>query len=104
MSQTKPLILEVLSGPLDGAIIELVAETAWTKAPGSPLSFPWDEELGEPQATLTPETDGWILTTIRSPHNTYRLNTKERLTDKIVLSGDDILKASQTWLLVKKGS
>ena len=104
MSQTKPLVLEVLSGPLDGAIIELVAETAWTKAPGNLLSFPWDVELGEPQAILIPKPDGWILTPNHSLHNTYRLNTEEKLIDKIVLKVNDILKASQTWLLVKKGS
>ena len=101
MSNSTTLVLEILSGPSDGAVIELASESAWTKASGSPLSFPWDEELGDPQATFSPEAGGWTLTPHHSPHHTYRLNTEERLEGEIVLAAGDILKASRTWLLVK---
>ena len=50
MSDHPKLSLEILSGPLDGENITLTTETEWSRAPGSPLSFPWDDDLGEPQA------------------------------------------------------
>lgn len=101
MSNSTPLILEILSGPSDGANIELSGKAAWTKTPGSPLSFPWDEELGEPQATFSPEARGWTLIPHHSSHHTYRMNTEERVETKIFLAAGDTLKASRTWLLVK---
>lgn len=100
MSEQTKLELEILTGPLDGLAVTLESETEWTRNAGSLLSFPGDEELGEPQATFSPEADGWALTPHKSPHNTYRVNTEEKLEDKIFLEADDILKASRIWLLI----
>jgi hypothetical protein len=96
------LTLEVLSGPLDGAALTLEAETEWSKAGQGPLAFPWDDELGAPQARFRPTTDGWSLEGIKSPHGTYRVNREERVATPISLAKDDLLKASNTWLLVRE--
>jgi hypothetical protein len=95
------LVLEVLSGPLDGAPITLEAEAEWSRSGETPLSFPWDAELGQPQARFTVEDDGWYLEGLDAPHGTYRISREERVTgEKVKLKGRDLLKASQTWLLV----
>jgi hypothetical protein len=97
------LVLEVLSGPLDGVAITLEAEAEWSHTGETPLSFPWDAELGQPQARFTVEEGHWHLEGLNAPHGTYRVNREERLTGKKVqLEGGDILKASQTWLLVRQ--
>ncbi len=97
------LILEVLTGPLDGATRSLDAESEWSRAGIGPLSFPWDTELGTPQARFRPTQEGWSLEGSKAPHGTYRLNREERVTAPISLSAGDILKASNTWLLVRDG-
>ena len=96
------LVLEVLSGPLDGVVITLETEAEWSRTGETPLSFPWDAELGQPQARFTVEDDGWYLEGLDAPHGTYRINREERLKkkEKVQLKSGDILKASQTWLLV----
>lgn len=101
MQHTPTLTLEILSGPLDGTTLILTGETEWTRAGTGPLSFPWDAELGTPQARLTSNARDWMLTACAAPHGMYRVNTEERLTtEPIVLAEGDILKASQTWLIV----
>lgn len=95
------LKLEILTGPLDGSIIELDLETQWSCVGDGPLTFPWDEELGEPQAAFSLTQAGWCIEGIPSPHGTYLINRGERIEDKVVLEKDDIIKASHTWLLVK---
>lgn len=103
MQHTPTLTLEILSGPLDGGTLTLTNETEWTRASSGPLAFPWDAELGTPQARLAPDTKGWTLTGVQSPHGTYRLNTEERITtEKLRLTEGDILKAGATWLFVLK--
>jgi len=96
------LALEILSGPLDGAAITLETGAEWSRAGDGPLAFPWDDELGQPQARFTVEDDGWYLEGLDAPHGTYRINREERLKkkEKAQLKSGDILKASQTWLLV----
>jgi len=95
------LVLEVLSGPLDGVAITLETEAEWGRTGETPLSFPWDAELGQPQARFTVEDDGWYLEGLDALHGTYRINREERVTgEKVKLKGGDILKASQTWLLI----
>ena len=99
----KILLLEVLSGPLDGAAIPLEVEAEWSRAGESPLTFPWDAELGEPQARFTVEDGGWCLEGLDAPHGTYRVSREERLTgQKVQLKRGDLLKASDTWLLVRQ--
>jgi hypothetical protein len=61
--------------------------------------------LGDPQARFTFETEEgrWYLEALDAPHGTYRVNREERLTGrKVQLKGGDILKASNTWLLVRQ--
>ncbi|GEM_PF-1241147 len=101
MQYTPTLTLEILSGPLDGITLILTGETEWTRAGIGPLSFPWDAELGTPQAHVKPDAEGWTLTGVQSPHGTYRLNAEERITTETLrLTEGDIFKASDTWLLV----
>lgn len=98
-----PLTLEVLSGPLDGAEITLTAAADWQRDPGSPLSFPWDVELGKPQAHFAQEEDGsWTLAGCQASHGTYRMHPQpEKIKTPTRLAQGDILRAHQTWLRVK---
>lgn len=103
MSEQQKLVIEILSGPLDGLVIALHKEAEWTCAAGGPLAFPWDDELGEPQARFTVDESGWSLEGCKSPHGMYRINQQERIgKDKIQLAEGDILKASSTWVLVRE--
>ena len=99
--QGQVLRLEVLNGPLDGATVTLEKETAWTRGRQGPLAFPWDEELGEPQAHFRPDENGWTLTGHHAAHGTHRINTREKVTSPIQLEKGDVLKASGTWFLVR---
>jgi hypothetical protein len=103
MSESQALRLEILSGPLDGAEIRLEADTEWRRMPGSPLSFPWDEELGEPQARFTQDEAGWGIEGLPSPHGTYRISPRraEQIETRTALNAGDILKGSKTWIRVK---
>ncbi len=103
MREERSLILEILSGPLDGASITLESDAEWGRAGEGPLAFPWDAELGAPQARFTVEGGRWRLEGLDAPHGTYRVNREERLTGRRVqVERGDILKASQTWLLVRQ--
>ena len=103
MAAEHPLTLEVLSGPLDGSIIVLETTTEWSRDGDGPLAFPWDAELGVPQARFILEQGRWYLEGLEAAHGTYRVNREERLTGrKVVLEREDILKASRTWLLVRQ--
>ena len=102
MSTEHTLELEVLTGPLDGYVISLQAEAEWTAVGNGPLAFPWDEELGEPQARFTVDEHGWGIESRKSPHGTYRINREEKVQGRIPLEKGDVLKASHTWLLVRE--
>jgi hypothetical protein len=97
----KQLTIEILSGPLDGAKLILDSETEWTSKAGSLLSFPWDAELGSPQALFKPTTSGWQLEGTNAKRGTHilRHDTEDRL--PVVLQVDDIVKASSTWMRIK---
>ena len=99
MSQPK-LILEILSGPLDGQVVTLAAETEWRKTGDGPLSFPWDAELGTPQAHFTLVEGTWLLAPVGGTRNTRR--NGEPVKEKVLLAQGDWLKAADTWLLVKQ--
>lgn len=96
-----PLIIEILSGPLDGATIEIHEASNWTGSGTGPLSFPWDAELGDPQARFVPGSDGWILECFEARHATYRVNENQLVKGSIQLCSRDVLKANTTWLLVR---
>jgi hypothetical protein len=102
MSQTS-LTMEILSGPLDGHTILLTGETQWTQAEGSPLSFPWDSELGAPQARLLQKAKAWWLEASEATeHGTYCANRVGRIEGKMQLETGDVLKASESWLYVSQ--
>ena len=100
MSAKTVLELEVLTGPLDGARLRLEAETEWTRQSGSLLSFPWDADLGEPQARFVPSEGGWQIEPVEAKRGTHLLrpDSEDRL--PVTLQIDDVLKASSTWLKV----
>jgi hypothetical protein len=101
MNKQRKLVLQVLNGPLDGAVLTLQSDTAWSCAGSGPLVFPWDDELGKPQACFIADEQGWSLQSFKSPHGTHRMNQRERLTEgRIQLAEGDLLGASSTWLLV----
>jgi hypothetical protein len=102
MSEHPKLTLEILSGPLDGHTIVLNSNAEWTRLPGSPLSFPWDDELGEPQAHFARLEDGWQLQAAQGARRgTHILRRAGDDHLPASLETGDILKASHTWLLVK---
>jgi hypothetical protein len=100
MNEKPKLELEVLSGPLDGQTITIQSDSDWTRIPGSPLSFPWDDELGEPQARFVLLDEGWQLQPAETRRGTHLLrpDTEDRL--PVTLQSGDILKASGTWLKI----
>jgi hypothetical protein len=99
---TTILEIEVLNGPLDGVHLKLETEADWTRLPGSILSFPWDDELGEPQARFIPDEQGWQMEPIQSKRGTHLLREGEEVQLPTTLQAGDILKASSTWLMVNK--
>jgi hypothetical protein len=101
MSVQRKLTLEVLSGPLDGAMIMLEGKADWGQTGTGPLAFPWDDELGEPQARFTVHGQGWHMQGLKAPHGTYQVNKGGRISETVVLDQGDLLKASQTWLRVQ---
>ena len=101
MSNPK-LNLEILNGPLDGQVITLEKATEWSKEGKGKLSFPWDEELGTPQARFFLEEESWRLEGHDAPHGTYRVNRNEKIRDRVPLESGDLLKACGTWLLVRQ--
>jgi hypothetical protein len=96
------LELEVLSGPLDGHVVVLDAAGAWGRGGKGPLRFPWDGELGAPQARFAVDDEGWWLEGLEAPRGTYRVNREEKVRQKVLLKRGDLLKASETWLVVRE--
>ena len=84
MNKEQQLLLEVLSGPLDGAIITLETEAEWSRAGKGPLIFRFDYNLRG--------TDGRLITKritaarIRSAHCSPVVRTGPR----IILSGGGV--------------
>lgn len=101
MSNPK-LNLEVLNGPLDGHLVTLEAETVLGKEGEGSLVFPWDTELGTPQARFFLEEGIWWIEGYNTPHKTYCANRKKPIEEKMQLEKGDLLKASDTWLLVSQ--
>lgn len=102
MNNQNKLEVEILTGPLDGHIVTLVGDTEWTRSAGSILlTFPWDDELGQPQSHFIIEDDKWLIEPCDSLHGTYILNRELKLSEKTILQEGDILKASRTWMRIK---
>jgi len=98
----KSLILEILNGPMDGHKVKLEKETFWGKKGEGPLIFPWDTELGEPQARFLYEEEAWGIEGYKAPHGTYCLNRQGYIERKLKLEKGDILKASTIWMMVRE--
>jgi len=98
----KRLVLEILNGPLDGHKVKLEKETFWSKKGEGPLIFPWDTELGEPQARFFCEGDEWWVEGLKAQHGTYCLGHAGRIEGKVRLEARDMLKASESWLFISK--
>ena len=96
MSNPK-LTLEMLSGPLDGQTLTLKTEAEWSQAGEGPLCFPWDEQLGTPQARFFIEAGQWWLESISGQRSTR--HNGERIESKMALDKGDLVKAARTWLL-----
>ena len=96
------LILEILNGPLDGYVVTLETETSWGKEGEGPLIFPWDTGLGTKQARFFSEGGNWWIEGYSAPHGTYYVNPQRRIDKKTQLAEGDLLKASDTWLLVSQ--
>jgi hypothetical protein len=96
------LKLECLSGPLDGFQIELVTAEEWSCKGEGPLAFPWDMELGSPQARIFPQEDGWYLEGYsETPHATHCLRKHDtKVVEAICLEDGDMIRASGTWFRV----
>ena len=99
MSSAK-LILEIISGPLDGFRVELEKEENWSCQGKSSLVFPWDLKLGSPQARIFPEAEAWWIEGHKAPHGTYIFNAQHKVEEKIRLEEGEVLKASSTWIRV----
>jgi len=93
------LSLEFMSGPLDGHVVQIEGETEWSKEGEGPLSFPWDEELGTPQARFSLEKGEWWLEVVSTRRSTR--HNMEQVEGKVALNKGDLLKASDSWLRVK---
>jgi len=101
MGNTK-LILEILSGPLDGHILALEDETAWGRSGEGPLIFPWDTELSSCQGRFFPEEGNWWIESCSGDHGTYCINRQERVDGRLQLKADDLLSSCSTFLLVRE--
>lgn len=95
-------MLEILNGPRDGEVVILNQNAEWGRNGAGPLSFPWDSELGEPQARVIADDNGWWLEPNQSPHGTHRMSKGERVLTKTKLSAGDIYRAHQTWFVVRQ--
>jgi hypothetical protein len=93
------LVLEILSGPLDGHKVAIEKETNWSQKGEGQLIFPWDTELGDPQARFFKDGEEWRLEGFQAKHGTYCLNRQEKIEKSVKLKQGDMLKASETWLL-----
>ncbi len=96
------LSLEILNGPLDGDMVMLETEATLGRKGDGPLIFPWDKELGAPQARFFLEGGNWWIEGCDAPHGTYRLSPQKRIEEKIRIEQGDLLKASETWLMVSQ--
>ena len=96
----RPLQLEMLSGPLDGHTVTLENEAVWGLNAEGVLSFPWDVELGTPQARFFLDGRGWWLEAYPAEHGTYCATRVGRVADKLQLEAGYVLKAGETWLCV----
>ena len=99
---SQELTLEILTGPLDGLVLSLEEAAEWSKENEGELGFPWDEGLGAPQARFLVQDQSWWLEGHAAPHGTYCVNREGRVEGRIRLEPGDVLRASDTWLLVRE--
>lgn len=100
MSPTRPLELEILSGPLDGERLTLTEPTEWSRQGIGPLVFPWDTKLGIPQGRFVPNESGWSVEPNPLASPVSLVNRNEKLAGPVQLEEGDVLRAGTSWLLV----
>jgi hypothetical protein len=100
MDQASKLILEIASGPLDGLQITIENETEWRRSETGPLCFPWDSELGEPQARFLRTNKGWAVEGFKAQHGTHLVKRNRNVRQPVTLREGDLLRAHETWILV----
>jgi hypothetical protein len=101
MSDSGSIVLEVLSGPLDGERIELREAAEWSRIGKGPLVFPWDVELGAPQARVVPGPEGWTLEPIALLQSISLITRDEKVSGPVLLVEGDVLRAATCWLRVE---
>lgn len=95
------LVLECINGPLDGQSLFVDRDAEWRRTGEGPLCFPWDAELGDPQARLFVQDGEWWIAGYLAPHGTYRVSDRaEKIVKPVQVVIGDLLKASRTWLLI----
>ncbi len=94
------LSLQILNGPLDGQEVILIKETSWTKSGSDELSFPWEEELGTPQAKFFSQDGKWYIEGHEASHGTYCLNQKVKILEKMQVKKGDLLVANKIFLKI----
>src|SRR5262245_4438002 len=92
------LNLEIMNGPMDGQVIKIKETVEWGRDGEGELTFPWDEELGIPQAKFYVEEGKWWLEHVSGKSSNQ--HNMERLQVKVALKAGDIIKAANSWLLV----
>jgi hypothetical protein len=97
---TRRLEVEPWTGPLDGAVMVLDADTDWGRGGTGPLAFPWDEDLDDPQARFSRDAAGWTVESRSSRRRTHLVSQATVLETRRVLEPGDVLAASRTWLRV----
>jgi len=98
------LEIEIISGPQDGMIITLTEEnliTQWTRDNGSLLSFPWDKELGSPQAVIRYQGGVWEIESQDALHGLYVMNGGGKISGTNKIEIGQIYRANYTWLKIK---
>lgn len=97
---TPQLTLELLSGPLDGLTVTLEAATDWSRSGHGPLSCPWAEQLGMPQARFVIDNGQWQLEALPNERSTR--HNMDHVKGNVPLAKGDLLKAAHSWLLITK--
>lgn len=100
------LIIEFINGPFDGYRVVLSHDTEWVKEGDSPLAFPWDNDLGMPQARFYQKDGEWFIDNMpNNIHGTYCLDNNNiqkstKIQEKFLLGAGMVLRASKTWLRI----
>ena len=107
---TSRLDLEFVNGPLDGHCVSLCSSTDWGLEDNGPLSCPWHEELGAPQAQFFPRMSQgqtvWCVEAFPALHQTFLLRlglgVPHLLSEITTLRVGDVVMANEIFLRVNR--